>query len=172
MAPARPRPSPAAGSASTASTAPSATARAGFYRFAGSEDGGEPAGDYIITNAHVVRDVGETERIQVTLFDHTVVTAEVVGEPDDKTDVAVLKLSEPDPDLLHPAATGPEPVEQGEIVFAFGSPFGSQFSFSMSQGIVSAVGREVGIIGGGGRLRELHPDRRRDQPGQLRRPAV
>ena len=120
------------------------------YHFPGSEDGGEPAADYIVTNAHVVRDVGETERIQVTLFDHTVATAEVVGTPDDKTDVAVLRLSEPDPDALHPASTGTGPVEQGEIVFAFGSPFGSQFSFSMSQGIVSAVGREVGIIGLGG----------------------
>jgi len=34
-----------------------------------------------------------------------------------------------------------EPAEQGEIVFAVGSPF--QFEFSMSQGIVSATGRRI-----------------------------
>ena len=120
------------------------------YRFPGSEDGDEPAADYILTNAHVVRDVGPTERIRVTLYDRTQVTARVVGQPDDATDVAVLELADADATLLHPAATGSSGVEQGEIVFAFGSPFGSQFSFSMSQGIVSAVGRQVGIIGNGG----------------------
>ena len=118
------------------------------YHFPGSEDGEKEAGDYIITNAHVVRGVGETERIQITFYDETVATAEIVGRPDDATDVAVLKLSEGAPDLLHPAKTGSGDVEQGEIVFAFGSPFGAAFSFSMSQGIVSAVGRQVGIIGG------------------------
>ena len=120
------------------------------YRFPGSEDGSKPAADYIITNAHVVRDVGPTERIRVTLYDRTQATAEVVGRPDDATDVAVLKLSDADSQRLHPAATGDAGVEQGEIVFAFGSPFGAQFSFSMSQGIVSAVGRRVGIIGNQG----------------------
>ena len=123
------------------------------YHFRGGETNAageaQPAGNYIITNAHVVREVGETERIRVTLFDRTVATAEVVGRPDHATDVAVLRLVEgEDTDVLHPAVTGTEEVEQGEIAFAFGSPFGAAFSFSMSQGIVSAVGRQVGIIGG------------------------
>jgi serine protease Do len=44
-------------------------------------------------------------------------------------------------DALFPAtrATGAEP-QQGERVFAFGSPFG--FKFSMSQGIISGLGRD------------------------------
>ena len=119
-----------------------------IYRFAGSENGSEPAANYILTNAHVVSEVGETERIRVTLFDRTQATAEIVGRPDTATDVAVLRVVDAAADILHPAQTGTDDVEQGEIAFAFGSPFGAQFSFSMSQGIVSAVGRQVGIIGG------------------------
>lgn len=119
------------------------------YRFPGSEGSNpKPAANYVITNAHVVRDVGSTERIQVTLYDRTEAIAEIVGQPDDATDVAVLRIVEGGGELLHAARTGVEDVEQGEIVFAFGSPFGAQFSFSMSQGIVSAVGRQVGIISG------------------------
>ncbi len=118
------------------------------YRFPGSEDGSQPAADYILTNAHVVSEVGDTERIRVTLFDRTQATAEIVGRPDTATDVAVLKVVDAAGDILHAAETATGDVEQGEIAFAFGSPFGAQFSFSMSQGIVSAVGRQVGIIGG------------------------
>ncbi len=112
-----------------------------IYRHAGQQ---KQPGNYIITNAHVVADVGNTERIQVTFHDGRNAYATVVGT-DPKTDIAVLELS--DSDSLHPAEISQNPVQQGEIVFAFGSPFGAMYSFSMSQGIVSAVGRRVGIIG-------------------------
>jgi serine protease Do len=49
-----------------------------------------------------------------------------------------------------PVSLAREDVQQGDIVFAFGSPL--SFDFSMSQGIISATGRELGIIrvkGGG-----------------------
>ncbi|BAM04313.1 putative S1 family peptidase [Phycisphaera mikurensis NBRC 102666] len=121
------------------------------YRFPGLEGSDEPAANYIITNAHVVREVGEDERIRITLYDESVVTAEIVGRPDFQTDVAVLRVvGDGGADRLHPAEASTQTTEQGEIVFAFGSPFGAAFSFSMSQGIVSAVGRRVGIIDGGG----------------------
>ncbi len=109
-------------------------------------DGDDHAGNYVITNAHVVREVEDTERIKLTFEDRREVYATVVGL-DEQTDVAVLEVD--DADYLHPAALASDMVEQGEIVFAFGSPFGASFSFSMSQGIVSAVGRRVGIIGDG-----------------------
>ena len=35
-------------------------------------------------------------------------------------------------------------VRQGDLVFAFGSPF--DFRFSMSKGVVSGIGRSVGVI--------------------------
>ena len=53
-----------------------------------------------------------------------------------------------DSSLLHPARITERNLRQGEIVFAFGSPF--KFDFSMSQGIVSAQGRRLNITGPGG----------------------
>src|SRR5690606_34574250 len=76
----------------------------------------------------------------VRFSDGTSYKAQIVGvDPD--TDIAVLKVEAQN---LHPAVVAQTPVEQGDIVFAFGSPF--RFDFSMSMGIVSAKGRQLGII--------------------------
>lgn len=93
------------------------------------------ADGHIITNAHVI---DGAERITVQFYDGRVRRAELVGM-DRSTDIAVVKV-ESDASLLFPArrATA-EPVFQGDKVFAFGSPFG--FKFSMSEGIVSGLGR-------------------------------
>lgn len=93
---------------------------------------------HIVTNYHVVRVADE---IQVKFFDNTKRTAIVVGF-DENADIAVLKIE--DGGSVHPATLAEEPVEQGDIVFAFGSPF--QKEFSMSQGIVSGKGRVVHIL--------------------------
>jgi serine protease Do len=95
------------------------------------------AAGHIITNYHVIRDA---DKITIKHPNGSEQTATVVGF-DDKTDVAVLKVAADD---LHPASLGTKPVEQGEIVFAFGSPF--QFDFSMSQGIISGKNRQLGIL--------------------------
>jgi serine protease Do len=96
---------------------------------------------HIITNNHVVENADE---IRVKFNDGSERDATVVGR-DARTDVAVLKV---EGGGLHPAVIGTDDVEAGDIVFAFGSPFG--FSFSMSQGIVSAKGRQLGILGASG----------------------
>ncbi len=96
---------------------------------------------HIITNNHVIEGA---DKIVVRFHDGSEREAKVQGT-DPKTDVAVLKVEGGN---LHPAKLAAGPVEQGEIVFAFGSPF--RFEFSMSQGIVSAKGRRLGIIGNGG----------------------
>lgn len=94
----------------------------------------------IVTNAHVVRGA---DRISVQFADGRVVeTEEIKGEAfvaDPYTDVAVIKV--PKGTGLFPLrrATGVQP-QQGDHVFAFGSPFG--FKFSMTQGIVSGLGRD------------------------------
>ena len=95
---------------------------------------------HIVTNNHVI---DGADVITVRFSDESERTAKVVGV-DPKTDVAVLKVEGGD---LHPAGRAKAPVEQGEIVFAFGSPF--RFEFSMSQGIVSAKGRHLRIVDSG-----------------------
>ena len=101
---------------------------------------------HIITNNHVVRkrDGLLADEILVRFHDGSERNAKVVGT-DPRTDVAVIRV---EGDNLHPATIADEPVEQGDIVFAFGSPF--RFEFSMSQGIVSGKGRQLGIIRNGG----------------------
>ena len=95
---------------------------------------------HIVTNYHVIEGA---DKIIVRFGDGSERVARIVGEPDEKTDIAVLKVREGN---LHPAELASEPVEQGDIVFAFGSPF--RFEFSMSQGVVSGIGRELGILRG------------------------
>ncbi len=94
---------------------------------------------HIVTNHHVIE---QADRIEVQLHNGVLRDAEVVGY-DQFTDIAVIKI---DPELIHPSRLAPpeNSVRQGDIVFAFGSPF--DFRFSMSQGVVSGKGRSVGVI--------------------------
>ncbi len=96
---------------------------------------------HIVTNRHVVADA---DRITVTFSDKSKRDAKLVAA-DAKTDIAVLKVEGGNVVAAQRAA---EPVQQGDIVFAFGSPF--RFEFSMSQGIVSGKGRQLGILGTSG----------------------
>jgi serine protease Do len=98
---------------------------------------------HVVTNYHVIQGA---RRIDVQLYNGETRSAHVIGF-DPTTDIAVLKIP---PQRLFPAlrraADDPlgGPVRQGDIVFAFGSPF--DFRFSMSQGVVSGQGRSVGVI--------------------------
>jgi serine protease Do len=93
---------------------------------------------HVITSHHAIV---QAEQIAVTLHDDTEVKAELIGS-DPPTDVAVLKINTKNPS---PATLAQQPVEQGDIVLAIGSPF--RYAFSVSQGIVSATERHVGILG-------------------------
>lgn len=90
----------------------------------------------IVTNAHVV---DGANALEVQLNDGTLLNAELVGL-DLRTDIAVLRVKA---DGLTPAARSSRLPEQGDMVFAFGSPF--EFRFSMSSGIVSGIGRSAGL---------------------------
>ncbi|MCH8005249.1 MAG: trypsin-like peptidase domain-containing protein [Planctomycetes bacterium] len=94
---------------------------------------------HIVTNYHVIQDA---VRIEVQLHTGDIWPAEIIGQ-DQFTDIAVIKIA---PQQLHPAlrAEAGNDVRQGDLVFAFGSPF--DFRFSMSSGVVSGVGRSVGMI--------------------------
>jgi len=92
---------------------------------------------YIVTNAHVV---DGAERLQVQFFDGELRDAELVGL-DLRTDIAVIKVA---PGGIHPARRGDSStIAQGDMVYAFGSPF--DFRFSMSAGIVSGLGRSTAL---------------------------
>lgn len=91
---------------------------------------------HIITNAHVIGGANP-DRINVELYDGRVRQAKLVGL-DRATDIAVLRVNLDTSGIALRRATG-EPAYIGDRVFAFGSPF--RIKFSMSQGIISGLGR-------------------------------
>ncbi len=99
---------------------------------------------HVVTNWHVVEDA---DHIEVQLHDGELRNATLIGS-DPSTDVALLKVGGAS---LVPATRTPDfkTIEQGDLVFAFGSPL--DFRFSMSSGLVSGLGRTAGIVGDGRR---------------------
>ena len=92
---------------------------------------------HIVTNAHVVDGADE---IEVQLHNGALRKVSAV-RLDLRTDIAVLDI---DRGGLRPAERGrSDTIQQGDLVFAFGSPF--DFRFSMSSGIVSGLGRSAGL---------------------------
>ena len=91
---------------------------------------------FILTNSHVVEGVTE---IQVTLHDGRTVPGKIVGS-DPETDLAVVRISASG---LTPITFGQsEQLRVGDIVLAIGDPF--SVGQTVTMGIVSAVGREIG----------------------------
>ena len=92
---------------------------------------------YVLTNNHVV---AGADQVSVRLQDRRTLTAKVVGT-DPKYDIALLKLN--DGDNLPVVRIGDSrALKPGQWVLAIGSPFG--FDYTVTQGIVSAVGRNLG----------------------------
>ncbi|MFD3658801.1 S1C family serine protease [Streptomyces sp. NPDC058620] len=93
---------------------------------------------HIVTNAHVVGDE-KTFKVTVATGEKVIGASLVSAYP--QQDLAVIKLDEM-PEGLKPAKFGDsEKVAVGQIVMAMGSPLG--LSSSVTQGIVSALGRTV-----------------------------
>ncbi|MFD5202625.1 S1C family serine protease [Streptomyces sp. NPDC058375] len=100
---------------------------------------------HIVTNAHVVGDE-KTFKVSVATGEAVLDASLVSSYPEQ--DLAVIKLDEV-PDGLRAAKFGDaEKVEVGQIVMAMGSPLG--LSSSVTQGIVSALGRTVSESRAGG----------------------
>ena len=102
---------------------------------------------YIITNSHVISDQrgSEADEILVRLNDGRELSAEIIGR-DPKTDVALLKVDATDLPTVQVANS--DEIEVGDIVFAIGNPM--QVGITVTQGIVSATGRAIGIYGAEG----------------------
>src|SRR5690348_17092093 len=92
---------------------------------------------YILTNNHVV---DHADKVTVRLQDRRTLTAKVVGT-DPTYDIALLKV---DAGSSLPAVHigDSRTLKPGQWVLAIGSPFG--FDYTVTQGIVSAVGRNLG----------------------------
>jgi serine protease Do len=98
---------------------------------------------YIITNNHVVKEAGENG-ILVTLLDKREFKAKVIGT-DANTDLAVIKIEAND--LPTMSFGNSDQVQVGQWVLAIGNPLG--LNYTVTAGIVSAMGRNIGINGGG-----------------------
>jgi S1-C subfamily serine protease len=96
----------------------------------------------IVTNNHVVE--GATS-IDVTFLDGTTVSAELVGS-DAYADLAVVKVDSSSRQLKPMRLGDSDKLEIGDQVLAIGNPFG--LSGSMTEGIVSQLGRESQGVGG------------------------
>lgn len=97
---------------------------------------------HIVTNAHVV---SRADTIRVEFADGRTMMGKLVAS-DSFTDIAVLKI-DPGVGLIPMRRATGDRVSVGERVFAFGSPF--NFKFSMSEGIVSGLGRNPETRGSG-----------------------
>ena len=92
---------------------------------------------YIITNAHVVQDAWE---IQVLLSDERQFAAELIGS-DNVSDLAVLHIRA---EGLIPAEFGDSSsLRVGDSVVAIGDPLGMELRGTMTNGIVSAINRDI-----------------------------
>ena len=96
---------------------------------------------YIVTNAHVVDGAGS---IDVLLTDDRVFSAELIGR-DEISDLAVLQVQAAD---LIPAQFGDSTqLRIGDTVAAIGDPLGVKYRGTYTDGIVSAINRDVDMDG-------------------------
>ena len=96
---------------------------------------------YLVTNAHVV-DGAKTIRVRLT--DDREFTARILGM-DDVSDLAVLDIDATD---LTPARFGDsDSLRVGDSVVAIGDPLGSELRGTMTNGIISAINRDVVVDG-------------------------
>ncbi|MGP0104839.1 S1C family serine protease, partial [Rhodoblastus sp.] len=94
------------------------------------------ADGYVVTNNHVVSDATD---VKITLEGGKTVPAKIIGV-DKKTDLALLKITEPGTYPYVEFASSTPRV--GDWVIAVGNPFG--LGGTVTAGIVSARGRDIG----------------------------
>ncbi len=96
---------------------------------------------YIVTNHHIIEN---HDQCSVFLSDGTEYEARLVGT-DVESDLAVLKINARG---LIPAEFGSSDLMQvGDAVLAIGNPLGSELFGTMTEGIVSAINRDMNVDG-------------------------
>ena len=117
----------------------------------------------ILTNSHVVH---HAAKISLTFTDGARSGAVLIGEDRD-TDIAVLRTEH---SVFSPAPLGvSKKLRIGQIAIAVGNPFG--FQFSVTAGVVSALGRSMRSASGR-TMEEIIQTDAPLNPGQFRRAAA
>ena len=99
------------------------------------------ADGYIVTNAHVVEGAAS---LSVQLTDNRVFQAEIIGS-DEVSDLAVLHIQAEE---LTPVEFGDsESLRVGDTVVAIGDPLGMELRGTYTDGIISAINRDVSMDG-------------------------
>jgi S1-C subfamily serine protease len=93
------------------------------------------ANGYILTNSHVVHGASA---LDITLHDGRKFTAEIVGD-DPATDLAVVRVQADGLPVLELGES--KSLKPGQLAIAIGNPYG--FSYSVTAGVVSALGRSL-----------------------------
>ena len=93
---------------------------------------------YVVTNNHVIDDA---DALEVMMKDGTKKEAQVVGS-DVWTDLAVLTIPAEDIGVVAEFGNS-DNLNVGEPAIAIGSPLGTEFATSVTQGIISATERTV-----------------------------
>ncbi|QDH14316.1 PDZ domain-containing protein [Formicincola oecophyllae] len=97
----------------------------------------DPSG-IVVTNLHVI---GHSPTVTVSLSDGRILKAHSIGD-DPMTDIAVLKVDSSEPLPSVPWGDSNH-VDIGDWILVAGNPFG--FGSSVTAGIISAIGRDLGI---------------------------
>ena len=95
---------------------------------------------YVVTNAHVLMEATEAD---ILFADGNKVSGEVVGS-DTFSDIAVVKISSDNVTTVAEFGDSSK-LTVGETAIAIGSPLGTKFANSVTQGIVSSLGRTVNL---------------------------
>jgi serine protease Do len=93
---------------------------------------------YVLTNQHVA---GSANEITINLSDGRDFAGKLVGS-DERKDIALVSFESDDASIPVAKLGDSSSVQTGDIVFAVGAPLG--YMSSVTQGIVSAVGRDGG----------------------------
>ncbi|HFI0235720.1 TPA: S1C family serine protease [Streptococcus suis] len=93
---------------------------------------------YIVTNTHVI---DGAEKIEILLASGEKIQGELVGS-DTYSDLAVIKISSEKVTTVATFADS-DTIKVGEVAIAIGSPLGSVYANSVTQGIVSSLSRTV-----------------------------
>ena len=95
---------------------------------------------YLVTNTHVI---SGAKKVDIRLADGTKVPGEIVGS-DTYSDIAVVKISSEKVSTVAEFGDSSQ-LAVGETAIAIGSPLGSEYANTVTQGIVSSLNRHVSL---------------------------